>query len=374
MHGGMTQTEYDLFIACAPGLEPALATEMSEAGFAAPKPVPGGVETTGDWAEVRRANLVLRGAVRVLVRIGGFRAFHLAQLDKRARKFGWSDVLRPDIAVRVEATCVKSKIYHAGAATQRIERAISEELGAPIAKDAPIRILARIDDNLVTFSIDTSGAPLHKRGHKEFVGKAPLRESMAALFLRACGYTGDEPVLDPMCGSGTFLLEAAERAMGLAPGRSRAFAFEDLAGFDGAAWLTEKAAIKPTGCGLRFYGSDRDQGAIRGAQQNAERAGVSGACQFTCHPITELQRPDGPPGLIMINPPYGARIGNKKPLFALHAGLGQVLKDRFSGWRVGIVTSEAGLARATGLPFVPTGAPVAHGGLKVKLYRTGVLA
>ena len=112
---------------------------------------------------------------------------------------------------------------------------------------------------------------------------------------------------------------------------------------------------------------------FRGATANAERAGVDAWCSFTRGAVADLQRPDGPPGLVMINPPYGARIGNKKPLFALHNALGQVLKERFKGWRVGIITSDGGLAKATGLPFLPTGAPVAHGGLKVKLYRTEAL-
>ncbi len=360
---------FEIFLVVPPGLETVLADEARAAGFAVTGTMPGGVTLQGGWPEIWRANLTLRGATRVLARIGEFRAFHLAQLDKRARKFDWAAVLRPDVPVRVEVSTRRSKIYHAGAATQRIERAISEELGAPIAANAPVQIKARIDDNLVTFSVDTSGESLHKRGHKLFTGKAPMRETLASLILRACGYNGSEPVLDPMCGSGTFPIEAAEIAAGLLPGRDRAFAFEHLAGFDPGAFAAPTTPARRE-TDLRFHGSDRDAGAIKGATENAARAGVAGLTQFTRAPVSELARPEGPPGLVIVNPPYGGRIGDRKLLFALHGALGQVLRDRFSGWRVGIVTNDGGLAKATGLPFRPPGPPIAHGGLKVTLYQT----
>ena len=363
----------DIFLICPPGLEPLLAQEAAEAGFAPAKAVAGGVEISGGWPEVWRANLMLRGAVRVLVRIGEFRAFHLAQLDKRARKFPWAEVLCPDVPLRVEVTTNKrSKIYHAKAATERIERAISEELGATISKEAALVLKARFDDNLVTFSIDSSGESLHKRGFKAAVNKAPMRENLAAMFLRDCGYDGSQPVLDPMCGSGTFVIEAAERALGLAPGRARNFAFEQLASFDAEAWNAMRDGVEPKETTLKFYGSDRDQGAVTMSQRNAEAAGVQDITEFSCTPISALKAPDGPKGLVIINPPYGARIGNKKPLYALHASLGEVLKREFKGWRVGLVTSEPGLAKTTGLKLT-AGPYVPHGGLKVRLYQTGVL-
>lgn len=356
-----------------PGLESLLRDEAQALGFAKPKEVPGGVITRGDWADVWRANLQLRGAGRVLARIGSFRVMHLAQLDKRARKFPWADVLRPDLPVRVETTTKRSRIYHAKAATQRIERAITEELGAPISAEAEITVKARIEDDLCTLSLDTSGEALHKRGHKEAVGKAPMRETMAALFLRSCGFDGSEPVLDPMCGSGTFPIEAAEIAAGLAPGRSRDFAFQKLASFDAAAWVAMKARATTAATDVRFYGSDRDAGAITSSVANAKRAGVAELTRFEKKAVSEITPPDGPPGLVMVNPPYGARIGNKKLLFGLYGSLGKTLMAQFSGWRVGIVTSDGGLARATGLPFRPPAPPVAFGGLKVTLFQTDPL-
>lgn len=364
---------FGIFLATAPGLEAALAGEVAALGFSPANPVSGGVEISGGWPEVWRANLEVRGANRVLARIGAFRAMHLAQLDKRARKFDWGSVLRGDVPVRVEATCRRSKIYHAGAASQRIARAITETLGAPVEGEGAIRVMARIEDDLVSLSVDTSGEPLHRRGHKQATGKAPLRETLAALFLRQCGYDGGEPVLDPMCGSGTFPIEAAEIACGLVPGRDRRFAFEDLATFDAPAWAAMRAGPAPRETGLRFAGFDRDAGAVRMAGENAARAGVAGCTAFACQPVSALTRPDGSPGLVMVNPPYGARIGNRKLLFGLYGSLGETVRREMRGWRVGLVTSDGGLAKATGLPFLPPGPPVAHGGLKVTLWRTDTL-
>ena len=362
---------FEIFLVATPGLEAPLAAEASELGWQ-PVVQPGGVTITGGWPDVWRANLWLRGATRVLARVGSFRAMHLAQLDKRARRFPWATVLRREVPVRVETTCKASRIYHAGAATQRIERAITEELGAPLAPDAALVVKVRIEDDLVTISLDTTGESLHKRGHKEAVAKAPIRETMAAMFLREMGFDGSQPVLDPMCGSGTFVIEAAEIAAGLAPGRSRSFGFQHLASFDASVWDEMRRVATPRPVPVRFFGSDRDAGAIRMSQANAERAGVAGLTHFDCRAIGDLQRPDGPPGIVIVNPPYGARIGNKGPLFGLHAAMGAVFRERLQGWRVGIVTSEGGLAKVTGLPL-DSGPVVVHGGLKVRLWQTGVL-
>ncbi|WP_299151546.1 class I SAM-dependent RNA methyltransferase [uncultured Tateyamaria sp.] len=363
-----------LFAITLPGLEGTLADEARTAGFDVRDITPGGVTLVGGWPEVWRANLELRGATRILVRIGDFMAFHLAQLDKRARKFPWSDVLRADIPIRVEvATSRRSKIYHAGAATKRIETALIETAGMQVAADAPVTLKIRIDDNRVILSVDTSGNPLHKRGHKTAVGKAPMRETLAAMFLHQCGFDGTQPVFDPMCGSGTFVIEAAEMAVNLQPGRARSFAFEQFAGFDPTALESLRMHNRRNTPQARFYGSDRDQGVIGMATSNAERALVSDLVTFQTANAGDITPPEGPRGIVIVNPPYGARIGNKKALYPVYGRLGQVLRERFSGWRIGIVTSEGGLAKATDLPFLPDGPTIAHGGLRVRLYRTDPL-
>ena len=363
----------DIFLVATPGLEKPLAAEAKALGFANPRPMAGGVAIAGDWAEAWRANLELRGASRVLVRIASFRAVHLAQLDKRARAVEWAGILQPDVPVKVEASCRKSKIYHSGAAAQRIRTAIAEELGAPIADDAEVRVLVRIENDLCTISVDLSGEGLYRRGHKQEVNKAPMRETLAALFLRQCGYSGGEPVLDPMCGSGTFVIEAAEIALGLKPGRARGFAFEKLASFDAARWSAIRGKSKKGTSEHLFFGSDRDAGAIRMSIANAERAGVGAVTRFAQTPVEALERPEGAAGLVIVNPPYGLRIGERKKLYPLYGALGQVLRTRFAGWRVGLVTADPALARATGLSFAGQGESVDNNGVRIALYRTDTL-
>lgn len=366
-------TTFEIFLVATPGLEATLCEEARDAGFAGAKLVPGGVAFDGTWPDVWRANLELRGATRVLARIASFRAMHLAQLDKRARKQPWSQFLRSDLPIAVEATCRKSKIYHAGAAAQRVATALSEELGATVVDKADVTVMLRIEDDLATLSLDTSGEALYRRGHKEAVNSAPMRETMAAMFLRQCGYRGTEPVLDPMCGSGTFVIEAAEIAAGLLPGRNRNFAFEQLAGFDAGAWQALRQRPSASTPEFGFFGSDVDQGAIDMSRANAARAGLSAMTSFSVADVGDLKRPDGPPGLVICNPPYGIRLDDKRALGAVYARLGRTLRERFSGWRVGIVTSDKNLAHATGLTFEPAGQPVLHGGLRVMLWRTGPL-
>jgi len=365
-----------LFLVSVPGLEEALAAEATRAGFAGVTIAHGGVEVTGGLAEAARANVTLRSAVRVLWRVAEFRAMHLAQLDKRARKLAWLDWLRPDVTVKVEASCHRSKIYHDKAAVQRIAGAITAA-GIPVAADGPVVVKARIEDDLCTISIDTTGAPLHRRGHKMFVGKAPLRETMAAGFLWQMGFDGTQAVVDPMCGSGTIPIEAAEIAAGLLPGRSREFAFAHLVGGGSEGLCPSRSpAYLEKDEGGRFFGFDRDDGAIRGARGNAERAGVAAVCRFERQAVSDLVPPEGvapgpEPGIVLTNPPYGARIGERKLLFAVYGALGRVLAERFRGWQVGIVTSDRGLAQATGLGLAAVG-PVDHSGTKVWLWRGAV--
>lgn len=364
---------FEIFCIVQPGLEPVLCDELQGLGFGPLRAEPGGVAFDGGWSDVWRANLLVRGASRILARLGSFPVFHLAQLDKRARRFPWGDVLRPDVPVRVDVTCRNSKIYHAKAVSQRVERAISEAFGAPIARDAELKVRVRIDDNVCTFSIDTSGELLHRRGFKEAVAKAPMRESLAALFLRECGYRGEEPVLDPMCGSGTFLIEAAEIAQGLAPGRRRSFAFAQLASFDADAWSRMRGAHAASATDLCFFGSDRNPGAVEASRTNARRAGVDGVCAFEQRDASDAMPPDGPPGLVIVNPPYGDRIGSKKALYPVYDAFGKAMMQHFSGWRVGVITSDPVLAKAARLPFGKPGPIVDHGGIKIRLYQTKAL-
>ncbi|KNG94255.1 THUMP domain-containing class I SAM-dependent RNA methyltransferase [Pseudaestuariivita atlantica] len=358
---------HQIFLVATPGLEEPLRDEALSLGFHNPRVVHGGVTFEGKWEHAWRANLWSRGAVRVLVRVGAFKAHHLNQLGPETRATDWASLIAPGTPFRVEAVCRKSRLYHEGAVAERVTAAIAEASQATPSAEAPLRILARVERDHVTLSIDTSGAPLHRREHKAEVGKAPLRETMAAMFLRQLGFDGSQPVLDPMCGSGTIPIEAAEIAAGLAPGRSRSFAFEELSTFDPDAWQVLKATEirQPP---AQFFGYDRDGGAIRAATANAERAGVDGFTSFARQPLTEAAPPQGTPGIVLTNPPYGDRIGTRRDLFALYSSFGRVMQERFAGWTVGLVTSDEKLAQSTRLPLTP-GPFVAHGGLKVRLWQ-----
>lgn len=364
---------FEIFLATTPGLENALYDEVRSKGFKQAKAVQGGVTIQGEWSDVWRANLWVRGASRVLARIASFKAMHLAQLEACAKDVPWADILNPQYPFRVEVSCSKSKIYHSGAAVERIERAISSVLNIAPSPDAAITIMGRIDHDICTISVDTSGELLHKRGFRTAINKAPMRENMAALFLQQCGYKGIESVYDPMCGSGTFVIEAAEIAARLNPGRARDFAFEKLVTFAPQAWEKMRRVSRQAETGIHFYGSDRDNGAVKMSAENAARAGVHHITEFKQQTISDITPPCLTPGLVIINPPYGKRIGDKQKLMPLYQTLGKVLRERFSGWRVGIITTDKSLAQATGLPFPPSGAPVQHGGLRVTLFHTSPL-
>lgn len=365
---------FEIFLATAPGLENALYDEVRLKGFKRAKAIKGGVTIEGGWPEVWRANLWVRGASRVLARVRSFKVLHLSDLEKRTRDIPWGDVLNPEHSFRVEVSCSKSRIYHSGAATERIERAISDSLEILPRSDSEIKIMARIDHDVCTLSVDTSGELLHKRGYKMAINKAPMRENMAALFLQKCGYKGDETVFDPMCGSGTFVIEAAEIAARLNPGRLRHFAFEKLVTFDLEAWQKMRNVKRPSEMSVHFYGSDRDAGAVEMSIENASRASLNEFTEFKQQTtISDMIPPISSAGLVIINPPYGGRIGDKKKLLPLYQSLGKVLRSRFSGWRVGIITTDNALAQATCLPFLPTSAPVQHGGLRVTLFQTDML-
>jgi putative N6-adenine-specific DNA methylase len=366
--------DFEIFLSTAPGLETALYDEVKGKGFKRAAALKGGVSIQGGWPDVWRANLWLRGAARVLARIASFKVLHLQQLEARSNEIAWGDILQTDIPYRVEASCSKSRIYHSGAAAQRVANAIAQSLStAACDEDAEITIMVRIEHDICTMSVDTSGALLHKRGFKARVNKAPMRENMAALFLQQCGYKGDEPVFDPMCGSGTFVIEAAEIAAKLNPGRGRSFAFERLKSFDQDAWNTMRAVKRDANQTIQIFGSDRDAGAIEMSRENAARADVAAYTSFTQKSIAEIEPPCHDNGLVIMNAPYGRRISDKKKLIPLYQTIGRVSTTRFTGWRAAIITDDPGLAKATGLSFLPQEDTVQHGGIRITLYQTGSL-
>lgn len=365
----------ELFAVACPGTETLLERELAALGIEG-RAVPGGVELHGDAATIRRVNLESRLASRVLLRLGRFETLHLNELEKLSAKLDVAPFLRADQPLAVRATCRKSRIFHSGAAEERVGRALAKKLGASLTlaqanldedDEPPQTVLVRFDHDVCTLSLDTSGAHLHKRGYRLETAKAPLRETLAAALLAEAGYRGDMPFVDPLCGSGTFAIEAALIATRTAPGRLRSFAFERWPSHDSRAMrlLRDAADARRRPTPVQIVASDRDEGAVGAARRNAARAQVE--IDVRHHALSDSQ-PPGSQGVLLTNPPYGARVGDPGRLRDLYATLGKLTSRKYVEWTVGFVTTDPRLARASGLAFTRTTPPLPHGGLRVKLY------
>jgi putative N6-adenine-specific DNA methylase len=383
----------NLFAVCTPGLEPFLARELSQLGLGpnrsssrSEKFPPsnelidevGGIEFQGSILDVYRANLHLRTASRVLLQVGTFYADTFTDLRRRAKRLLWENYLQPGQSVSLRVTCHQSRLYHSGGVAERVLEAIADRLGQtpPVRKlsedkedNPPQLIILRLEENRCAISIDTSGALLHRRGYRLATGRAPLRETLAAGILFASGWNASSPLLDPFCGAGTVAIEAALLARKIPPGLKRHFAFMDWPNFDTGRWeklLTEAKATKG-GSAAKIIASDRDAGAIRAAEANAERAGMAAGIEFSCRAISAIEPPRGP-GWVVTNPPYGVRLGTNRDLRRLYAQFGKVLRAKCPGWQVAMLCNSAELLRATGLKFDP-GIRTRNGGLEVWLVK-----
>ena len=377
------------FAVTAPGLEAFTALEMQRLGLLPatasadsatlilPTAEPGGVAFEGTRKALYRANLNLRSASRVLVRLGTFYAASFSELHQTASRLPWERYLGPGQSVAVRVTCHKSKLYHSDAVAERIVKAISDKLGkvSPMRKPAdeeaenPVQlIVVRLNRDQCTVSIDSSGELLHRRGYRQAVAKAPLRETLAAGMLLACGWDARSPLIDPFCGSGTIAIEAALMAQGLAPGRNRRFAFMNWPGFDAQIWKAILAESVPAPKAAPIIqASDRDEGAIRMAQANAERAGVAAHIQFTCQAVSAIQ-PAAGRGWVVTNPPYGLRVSEGDDLRNLYAQFGNVLRLKCPGWQVGLLCNDPALLGQTKIKLdISLG--LINGGVNVRLAR-----
>ena len=364
----------DLFAVCAPGLEPVLAAELAALGLQA-RSVPGGAEVRGDAPDLERMNLWLRTASRVLVRLGQVKATDFAALVRKARSLPFEAVARPGQPVALRVTCHKSRLYHSRAVAQRLHEALQERLGGAVplsdhdeeGVDPPQLLLARFDHDVCTVSADSSGPLLHRRGYRLLQSQAPLRETLAAAVLLAAGYTGAEPLLDPLCGSGTIPIEAALIARRRAPGLQRDFAFQRWREYDPGRFQALRARAREQEL-LRapapIGGSDMDPAAIAAARENAARAGVEDDLRIEQQPIRDAHPAPGP-GLIATNPPYGVRVGGDLP--RLYAELGELA--RRSGYRVAALTGDRSAAQRSGLRWKPL-LRTRNGGIQVVLLAT----
>jgi putative N6-adenine-specific DNA methylase len=376
----MSQSELKLFAATVPGLEPLLVEELNALAFKDIRPMAGGVSFSGDSTALARANLWLRTAARVLVRIGSFHAAHLSELHKKSSRVKWGEYLDTKQPIRIKSTCRKSKIYHSKAAAQRVAKGIAEKMGLSNLPDfsgnaaehdpESSTVFLRIEHDRCTLSIDSSGDNLHRRGYRKEMVRAPLRENLAAATLMLGKWDSTAPLADPLCGSGTIPIEAAMLAANIPPGANRDFAFLNWASFDKALWLAElkNAQNRRRRISAPILASDRDSHAVEITQRNAARAGVDEFIETSCHPAAQTKL-NNETGLIVCNPPYGERIGNKSQLHKLYASLGSLVHAN-PGWRLALLTSSEKLARSTRLKFTTISAPFPNGGLRIKLYST----
>ena len=343
----------ECFAITAPGIEAITASELQALGATIDATEPGGVSFRADASLLYRCNLELRTATRVVKRVAQFEARTWFELERHAKKIPWQSLLGTGMVPEFEVTSRKSKLYHNRGIAERLERSV--HAAGTSAEGDPSRVArfqVRALRDRFTISVDASGELLHRRGYRLETAKAPLRETLAAAMLLGCSWNGSSPLLDPFCGSGTIPIEAALLARRIPPGLQRHFAFETWPDFDGALWAAIRADAESrirTAAPL-IVGSDRDAGAIEAAEANAARAGVAGDIAFRNLPLSAMDPLPGP-GLLLTNPPYGARIGEEKALRNLYAQLGNVARSRLPGWRVALLGANPRLEGQVGVPL-----------------------
>jgi putative N6-adenine-specific DNA methylase len=378
-----TRSRHRAFAVCTPGLEGILAGELTSLGITSARTTRGGVEFNVTNRQLYLANVWLRTATRVVVRIGDFDARQFDELERRAAAIAWDRWVAPDSPVEFRVHSSGSRLYHTDAIAERLGRVVPGR-PAPSGGDAagpdpaddespPAQlVVVRVRRDRFTISVDSSGLPLHKRGWRTATAKAPLRETLAAALLLAVGWNGDTPLVDPFCGSGTIPIEAALLGAGVAPGRGRSFAFQRWPAFEPGAWASVAAGIDPVEAGgtgtnrtVAIVGHDRDAGAVESARANAERAGVSGLVSFSQAPISDLDAPPGGPGWLICNPPYGTRLSTGHDLRNLFATVGKVAARSLPGWGVGLLVADTRSAAHSGLALTEC-LHTTNGGLPVR--------
>lgn len=377
-------TAFDAFAIAAPGLAPLVAAECVVQGITPREVTPAGVAFDATAGQLFSMNLWSRLASRVLVRLAQFEARDFATLEKVAARVPWQRVLKPGATVRLRVTCRKSRLYHSDAVAERVGRGIlgaitgSQVVGRAVDDedddDAVTQlIVVRFDHDQCTISADSSGALLHRRGWRQAIAKAPLRETLAAAMLTACEWNGAVPLVDPFCGSGTIGIEAALRARGMAPGLGREFVMEQWPNADAAVFARvrrEADAQRRPSVGAPIVIRDRDAGACKAALANAERAGVLQDIVVEQGSLSDTALDEiGNTGLLLTNPPYGLRIGDGSDLRALYARLGDVLRAGGRGWQLGLLVPDRVLAGQTRLTFDAV-LRTTNGGLPVEVLRS----
>lgn len=370
-----------LFATVPLGAEELTAAELAALGAEGIAPVRGGVAFSGDRRTLYRSLLRLRTASRVLLHLGQFPCGSPQELYDGVRALPWPELLTPAMTLAVDCTLRDSAITHSHFAALKAKDAIVDLLRDKSGsrpnidtRSPDLRVNLHIAKNQATVSLDACGEPLDRRGWRLDRNDAPVRETLAAAIMLHTGWDGSVPLMDPMCGSGTLLLEGASLAMGRPAGAGRDFGLMRWPDFDRRLWeqtlqeeLTGAAETLP--CPVLGY--DRDPKAIIACRENARRAGLASTVFFDRAPFEEVQ-PSGPKGILVMNPPYGVRMGERHDLDALYRKIGEVFKRRFAGWTAYLLAGDLELARLVGLKpsrrFVLFNGPLECRLLRFELY------
>jgi putative N6-adenine-specific DNA methylase len=367
------------FASCPRGLEELLLQELKSFQIEKTLVTPGGVAFSGTWDVCYRANLWSRIASRVLWKVGDFEYKNEQDLYEAARKIPWFDLFSVDRRIRVNVTAQKSPLKSLEFATLKVKDAVCDrfrdKMGSrpDVDRAAPdVRIHVFLEEAKGILYLDTSGEALFKRGWRMDIAEAPIRENLAAGIIMLSGWKFDQPLLDPMCGGGTLLSEAAAMARGRAPGAKRSFGFEKLKVFDVKLWdrIKNERTVQPVE--PRLYGSDTDPEALQAARRNLGAAGVERWVKLEQSDVLERAAPE-PSGIMVANPPYGERIGSPEDLAAMYPKLGDALKKRFAGWNCYFFTADLRMAKLIRLqPSRRT--PLWNGSLECRLFEFKIVS
>jgi len=365
------------FATCPRGLERVLAAELAGLGAAATDAVDGGVSFTGDFSVCYRANLASRIASRILWRTGQARYRSEHDVHDAARAIAWPQLFDVRCSIRVDVSAIRSPLRSLDFVTLRVKDAICDAFRVARGRRPDVdtarpgaRIHVFLTRDAVTFYLDTSGEALFKRGWRAQAGEAPLRENLAAGIIRLTGWEPPVPLFDPMCGSGTFLVEAAMMALGWCPGANRRFGFERLENFNAKLWQAvrdEAASARTAARSLPIFGSDRSGTTIQLARENLQQAGLADAIQLKQMSILDGGPPAGS-GILVMNPPYGERLERPEELAGFYPKLGDALKQRFSGWTAYILSADRELPKLVRLQASKR-TPLYNGALECRLYE-----
>jgi len=370
------------FASCPRGLEALLAEDLTAVGVKDLKAIPGGVHFAAEWPACYAANLHSRIATRILWRVAHGRYAKEDDIYKLALDCEWPKWFDATQTIRVDVTAVKSPLKSLEFITLRIKDAICDRFRADTGKrpsvdtrEPDVRMHGFITVDECTLYIDTSGAPLYQRGLRQKTVEAPLKENVAAGIIRLSGWQPGTPLIDPMCGSGTFLIEAAQIALNIAPGAGREFGFQRLKNFQLPAWKTMLDAAMDAEKPEKFaqiYGSDISPVSVRAALANLDRAGLLPAVKLTTGDLLEIDAPaEG--GIMIANPPYGERLSEQDELAAFYPLLGTALKRKFAGWNCYLLTADLRMPKLMRLtPSKKT--PLYNGAIECRVFEFKMVA